>query len=527
MMSGPALRHQIVSATSVALLIAAFAVGAGLRMVRLDQSPPGLNQDEACNGYDAYSIYSTGRDQHGNFLPLAIQGFNDYRMPLFDYSLVPLVGALGLKSATVRLGAAIWGLVDIGAIAILAGLILGWPGAAIAVLLAAMSPWHLPFSRFAEEPITASATIDLAMACFFLWLIRRRSHWLMLSALFFGLSLYSYSITKLFTPLMIGLLGLLYWRDLRGSWKAALGAIAIVALFAMPQALMFLRHPAQMQARFRQISVFSVHAPLIARLGLFASGFASHFRPSFLFFAGDNSLTLHPRGFGQLLPEQMLLVTIALIAMLGRRRQKLGILLIGWLLLAALPGAMLWNAPHSQHDVLAFTPWLLLSALGFVALLEFDSVPPIFRAGAVAIIVGATIVHGVRFARVYFDDYPVMAERDYAYGMDQVVHTVESLNVDGAKPIVITDAINQPYIYVLFYKPEPPSLFQGGLLDQQPGLFGNVLRFEQFWFFDPAQAYPQFDHAILVYPASETLPAPAAATVRYPDGSAAYNIVVK
>lgn len=101
------------------LLAASLIAGIALRTIRLDQVPPGLHHDEACDGYDAYSIFLTGRDHHGNFLPIIAQGFNDYRMPLFDYSLVPLVAAFGLKPAVVRLGAAIWGSLDLVAIAII------------------------------------------------------------------------------------------------------------------------------------------------------------------------------------------------------------------------------------------------------------------------------------------------------------------------------------------------------------------------------------------------------------------------
>ena len=164
---------------SAAVVIIALVAGICLRVVRLDQVPPALSQDEACEGYDAYSILLTGRDHHGNFMPLAMQGFNDYRMPLFQYSLVPLVAAFGLKPAVVRLGAALWGSVDLVALTVLAGLMMGWPGAAAAALFGALSPWHLTFSRHGQEFTVASATITLGMLCFFLWLRRRRDLWLM------------------------------------------------------------------------------------------------------------------------------------------------------------------------------------------------------------------------------------------------------------------------------------------------------------------------------------------------------------
>ena len=47
-------------------------------MVSLEQSPPGFAQDEACESYDAYSLWHTGRDQHGVLLPAVMRAFNDY-----------------------------------------------------------------------------------------------------------------------------------------------------------------------------------------------------------------------------------------------------------------------------------------------------------------------------------------------------------------------------------------------------------------------------------------------------------------
>src|SRR5579863_5676964 len=182
---------KVLSATVIAL---ALIVGVGVRVVRLDRMPPALNQDEACDGYDAYSILMTGRDHHGNFMPIVMQGFNDYRMPLLQYSLVPLVGAFGLKTEIVRLGAAIWGILDLAAVVSLAGLMLGWPGAAAAAVLGALSPWHLAFSRFGQEAITGSATITLAITCFFTWLSRHKTLYLGLTGVFLGVSLYSYSV---------------------------------------------------------------------------------------------------------------------------------------------------------------------------------------------------------------------------------------------------------------------------------------------------------------------------------------------
>src|ERR1700676_2070024 len=220
----------------------ALVLGLGLRVARLDRMPPALAQDEACDGYDSYSILTTGRDHHGNFMPIVMQGFNDYRMPLLQYSLVPLVGAFGLKTEVVRLGAAIWGILDLAAMVCLAGLMLGWPGGAAAAVFGAISPWHLSFSRFGQEAITGSATVTLAILCFFAWLSRRKTRYLIMSGVFLGLSLYSYSVARLFTPLIIVLLTILYRRELKESWPKPLIALSIVVVFAVPQVVITLRH---------------------------------------------------------------------------------------------------------------------------------------------------------------------------------------------------------------------------------------------------------------------------------------------
>ncbi|HUA32608.1 MAG TPA: hypothetical protein VMA09_03320 [Candidatus Binataceae bacterium] len=75
--------------------------------MKLQNVPLALDLDEAVNSYDAYSLALTGSDHRGNHLPVVSQGFNDYRMALFDYSLVPMVRMFGLKVSLVRAAAAL------------------------------------------------------------------------------------------------------------------------------------------------------------------------------------------------------------------------------------------------------------------------------------------------------------------------------------------------------------------------------------------------------------------------------------
>src|ERR1051325_3302574 len=86
-----------------ALLIVVILVGGVLRFARLHEIPPGLNQDEAVNGYDAYSLFLTGRDHHGHPFPFAgLESFGDWVSPLLTFLTAPAVGLLGLRVEVVR-----------------------------------------------------------------------------------------------------------------------------------------------------------------------------------------------------------------------------------------------------------------------------------------------------------------------------------------------------------------------------------------------------------------------------------------
>jgi hypothetical protein len=561
---------------SVAVIAVALVVGVGLRVTKLDRMPPALGQDEACDGYDAYSILKTGRDHHGNFMPIVMQGFNDYRMPLFQYSLVPLVGMFGLKATTVRLGAALWGIADLLAIVTLAGLMFGWECAAAAAVLGALMPWHLELSRYGIEATAASATISIAMASFFMWLRRRQGNWLLLSGLSFGLSLYTYAITKALLPLLLGLIAILYWRELKTARVKALSGLAIVIVLALPQAIMFVGNADLMQVEYQHLSLFSAGSlctgcdsdktrqAMRSIPYLLMANFAGNFTPSFLFLNGDRGdhwTMIHPPNFGELLPEQAILVLLALIALVISSRRRIAILILGWLFFAAVPAAMIkplgvgfiepgvsmptpWvllndkipTAPvtasmllahaDSRHAALAMAPWILLSALGFAVLLDLTARRCTVRGVAIVLLLLGVMFHGARYLRYYFEDFPSVAAPYFQYGIKEVLQAIDQ-KYSADLPVVISAGINQPYIYVLFFEHYPPALFQSRPVPQQRGIFGQVEGFGRYRFMPQKRIYLELPHGVFVFSSIERAYAPPDVLINYPDGNLAYKIVLK
>ena len=123
------------------VLLAIVMLAAVVRVYDLDTLPPGLFCDEAALGYNAYSILKTGRDQNQELLPLSVWSFGlSYKNPIFIYVATVPIAAFGLNEFSVRLTAALFGVLGVIAITVLGRLMLGDVGSLLAALLLALVP---------------------------------------------------------------------------------------------------------------------------------------------------------------------------------------------------------------------------------------------------------------------------------------------------------------------------------------------------------------------------------------------------
>ncbi len=73
------------------LIILIFIFGLVLRLIFLAQIPPELNRDELSLGYNAYSLLTTGKDEHSRVWPAVFRSFGDYKLPGYIYLLIPFI----------------------------------------------------------------------------------------------------------------------------------------------------------------------------------------------------------------------------------------------------------------------------------------------------------------------------------------------------------------------------------------------------------------------------------------------------
>ncbi len=460
---------------ALALMTLILLLSSALRMVSLERSPPGFLLDEACEGYDAYSIWHTGRDHHGVLLPTVMRSFNDYRSPLFIYSMAPIVGTAGLSVTTARLTAAFWGILAVAAAYRVGAQLFGRAPSLVAALFLAISPWYVPVSRIAHESNTTVLTMTLIVGMLWHWQRSARHRWVIGAAVVSGLGIYAYAVTKLSIPVMVAALGLLFGRTVVKHYRWVLVAAVVGTLLAIPMICNTLRYPGEMQARYHRIAVLQRGHPPGESIEQILRNAWNSFSPQYLFTHGDTDQVRHPKGTGQLYPPQALLIVVGIIWGIKQREVRFPLAVVAiWILSSTLPSLL--TQTNALRSLPAVVPWQLLSGLGMVTLVNLLRTRAT-RLAITSVILAWVGVNAVDYFAYYFTRYPADVSRSFNVGIREAVTAMDALDDEYDAVYFNTDASTYLiYIDILFFTRYDPHLLQSDLPQQEKGLFAPVLR---------------------------------------------------
>ncbi len=436
-----------------AWLLGVILLASVLRLPALGAVPPGLFRDEASTGYDAFCLATTGRDQYGKRWPLFSRSFGDFNESAYRFLAVPFVSALGLTASSVRLPAALVGVLSVLALYLLVQLWLGTRVALVAALMLAVSPWHVALSRIAFRAILLPPLFCLA-----LWALHRaldgQRRALPSAAALFAAGLYTYSAARVFVPLFLLLAIILYRRELWAMRRhTALGALIFVAGL-IPLVLFWTSDQGMARAQAAALT----DDPL-----RFLANFGSYFSPDFLFLQGDPNIRASPSGWGALHLFEAATVPLGLALILRTNGRARGTVLI-WLLLYPIPAA--YTAPaHALRAIVGAPIFALLSGRGLVGLAELA------RGARWRVILGgliaATALGGstALFAAHYFRDYPAESYDAWQAEMKPIVEAIARRDDDC---IHLSDRFLRGHIYFLFYGAVPCASYQEHPRDVRP-----------------------------------------------------------
>lgn len=487
------------------LLLLILVVAAVLRLWGLSSNPPHLSSDEAALGYNAYSILKTGRDEHGEFLPVIFKSFGDWKPGLYVYLDVPFVALFGLNEWSTRLPGALSGIIAVWLVYLLAGEIFKYgekwrrPTQLFASFFLAISPWHLQFTRGAWEA-GISLTLTIAGIYFFFRALRDKERYLIssetnlfiFSALCFALTLWAYQGAKSSTAIiLVGLVILFYQGLARLSRGALLKGIVLGLIISLPIlisvfdgktgrikvfSLLSYKQPDEYVQQILQQDETSKDSwqyllyhsePLHFANGVIAR-WMHHFSGRFLFFEGDWANKKHsvPNNGVLLVLDSLFLISglVVLVRLFPKtqilfRRKQTCLFLTFWLLSSPLPAALSRDEIHGVRSFNMVVPFVIIMAFGASYLLLWVKESGKIIRAVSFIFVLSYLANFVYYLDGYWVHAPFRNSQAWQYGYKQVVEQVAAVRGQYSEVVVKQD-YTQPYIFFLFYGKYDPAKYQ-------------------------------------------------------------------
>lgn len=469
-------------------LVLILLIASVLRLWGLGKVPASPDWDEVSLGYNAYSIMQTGRDEYGQFLPIILRSFDDYKPALYAYLAIPSIAIFDLNVFAVRLPSAIFGILTVLATFFLVKELFKKDSLALlASFLLAISPWHIQFSRIAFES-NVGAAFNVFSILFFLKSFKR-PWFLILSALSMGLSLHIYQGEKVFVPLLC--IALIYFfkdKFFAINKKYIVIFFLILGLIALPLAHFTLTNKEAL-ARAKGVSIFSdstliqSNAQKLVRdqekgdiLGLvldnrrveFAkhviAGYLSHFDLNWLFITGDLARHHAPNmGLMYLWELPFLLVGIYQLS-LGKWSKMLDkkarLFIFTWFLIVPIPASITSGVPHAVRALNFLPIFQIFTAIGVLtAIVTISKLKIKYFIFSLCFLF--LIFNFSYYLNQYFVQQNYYTSEEWQYGYEKAVSTISNIENKYDRIIVSNQApLDQSYMFFLFYLKYPTSLYQ-------------------------------------------------------------------
>lgn len=471
-----------------------------LRFWQLGIVPPSPDWDEVAIGYNAYSIMQTGKDEYGQTLPIILRSFDDYKPALYAYFVIPNILLFGLTVISVRFPAVIFSLLAILATFFLVKELFGkYKSAQInsdylaltTSFLLAISPWHIQFSKVAFESNVGAAFNIFIVLSFLVGL--RKPFFLIVAAGLASINLYIYQSEKVFTPLLVFTLMLLFRKEIFSIGKRYLVIAFLLGTLIVLPLISYTLTNKQALSRAQGVSVFADQTPFLKdnvekirrdrksndTLGLIidnrrleyvraiVAGYISHFDLNWLFITGDLSRH-HAPSMGLLYLFELPLLFIGIYALLFNKFDfKTKAIIFAWFLITPIPASITSGVPHSVRTLNFLPTFQIFTALGLITffssvssmqfrILNFQIKYTIFIAFIIV-----SIFNFLYYLNQYFVQQNYFTSKDWQFGYKDTIEEVKKINNAYDKIIVSNKPpLDQSYMFFLFYLKYNPSSYQ-------------------------------------------------------------------
>ena len=481
------------------LLLLIILLAGFLRFYNISNIPPSLNWDEAALGYNAYTLGLDGKDEFGKFLPVQyLESFGDFKPVLYSYLAAVPVKIFGLGEFGVRFPSALLGTLTVFLTYFLVKEIFPKKDkkndyiALLSAFILAISPWHIMLSRGAYEANVSTFFIVLGVISF-LKAINKNSWYLLPSAASFALTFYTFNTARVFVPLFVIALTIVFRTKLIKNWKQTVIA-GVLGLFLLLPLIPFLLSP-QAKLRFNEVNIFSdisiiersnqyiandggafwsrlIHNRRVLYSIEFAKHYLDNFNPKFLFITGDGNPRFSTQDVGQLYIISLPFLITGTFILIRRKEGHFWILAV-WLLLGIIPAATARETPHALRIETVIPTLQIITAYGFVLLVM------VIRNKNIQKLTAGLAVLIYLFSLFYFFHglmyhFPREYSSEWQYPYVEAVKFVEE-SKNNFEKVVFTKNLGRPYIYFLVYgNHDPKRLRQGAKIEREAYGFVHV-----------------------------------------------------
>ena len=503
------------------LLILIVFIAAILRFYQISINPPSMSWDEVAYGYNAYSLGIDGKDEFGRFLPHDyLESFGDFKPPMYAYLDILPIKMFGLNIFATRFPSAFFGTFTVLATFFLAQKLFKgfskkeeytlWqiPKSIFIGLLAsfflAISPWHIMLSRAGWEANVATFFLVVGI-WIFLKAVTDNMWYLSVAAVAFIAAVYTFNTSRVFGPMIIIALSLIFWQRLWSHKKQTLFA-AVVGLLLLLPTLSHLLSP-QAKLRFQEVNIFSdvsvvqmsnreiqndrnsLWSKVIHnRRVLYSFDFLKHYFDNlsfnFLFIQGDGNPKFSVQDMGQMYLWDLPFF-ITGILFLFRKKEGFWFVIPIWLLLGIVPAATARETPQALRIETTLPTFQILIAYGAYMLLEsewYGRLKKSFKPAFLGILMLLLLGNVVYFTHDLLIHYPLKTSGTWLYGYEQSIAYVKKVE-NNYKEIDMTQELGRPYIYYVFYlKTSPQEFRQTAIVKRDVFGFVNVEGFGKYRF---------------------------------------------
>lgn len=468
------------------LVLILMMVGGFARLLFLASCPGGVSQDEAFSAYDAFSLANYGTDCFGYHFPVYNTSWGSGMSALYSWLSIPFIKLFGLNMWSMRISQALLGIVSLFVIYLLMKKVTNEKIAMITLFLFVISPWHIVMVRWGLDSATTPAFLLFGLYFFVLGLEKEK--YLLLSAVFYGFTLYCYAFTWTLLPFIL-LFQVVYaaiYRKIRFSKISILSAL-IVFVFAVPLVLFLLVN----YDFIPEIKTSIISIPKVAyfRSGELASGgFAGKLYTYYkvMFLQNDGNIWNFVPGFGIHYKFGLVFVFVGLFYSLWDSFYKFKsktynpfVFIVFQFIIGSLASIIVDKCDINKLNMLHI-PAIAFAGIGVYKICKVISMKLIY------LIVSIYLISFGMFEYSYYTSYNELISKEFNAGLTEAVEFAMNLTDN---TICVTDKAYHSQVMLASQIPTPKYL-ETVVYTNYPAIWLEVASFGQFEFAEKEKLPP-------------------------------------